>query len=486
MFDALERAFPVTFHEWREGASYDALIVAGFRDSAGATARTLHLADAPAEPSQVTTHLSSLLDHRLHALDLTAQIAAGEVPPGEVLASDSRGAVWTRDGNADHVRAPVPALDPGEVLRDALLSDRVIGLIAIVELVREVTEPHAHRPPALRATMLFDDPNLRRPTYGYINYPELVRHADEHDYHASMAMIPLDWRGAHREAVALFQRRADRLSLVMHGNDHRKRELFDQHDPMAALAIGAQALRRVMRFEAASGVHVGRVMVPPHGMCSQTMARALGRLPYTALCSIHSFPWTHRPPDDELLAGWSPGSFPEGCAVLSRIQFGSTETDIALRAYMDQPIVLYGHHDDLSGGLDLLAETAARVNRLGDVRWMGPEELALGNVALRRDGDALSVRPFARTIRVDVRSTSVTVEAPCRDLAGWSVGSNTEVHPFGEPAAVGAGSHQIQLRSPGDADPTTVPAPRVAIWPRVRRVAAESRDRLAPMRHPAP
>ncbi len=280
--------------------------------------------------------------------------------------------------------------------------------MAIVELLRALT---AHAAPPLRATMLFDDPNLRWRSYGYINYTDLVRHADEHGYHSSMAMIPLDaWR-PHPSAVALFRERPDRLSLAMHGNDHRIEELFSQHDPAAALALGAQALRRVERFEAASGLSVGRVMVPPHGMCSSTMARALGRLPFAALASIHPFPWAITPPEDQLLAGWGPATFAEGCPVIPRVLFDSSDAEVALRAYMDHPIVLYGHHDDLADGLDMLAAAAARVNRLGDVRWMAPEEIAHSNVAIRRDGDALSVRPFAQRVRVG-RASTLSVESP--------------------------------------------------------------------------
>ena len=474
LFDALELAFPVRFEPWREDARFDALLVA---DSADVDVPAVMFAGGTLRTKTVRIHDG--VDARLRGLELACGIGGAEARDGEaVLASTERGAVWTRAEVTDRVQTALPALAPGEVLRDAFRDDRVLGVVAIVELLRALT---AHVAPPLRATMLFDDPNLRWRSYGYINYTDLVRHADEHGYHSSMAMIPLDaWR-PHPSAVAVFRERPDRLSLAMHGNDHRIEELFGQHDPTAALALGAQALRRVARFEAASGLHVGRVMVPPHGMCSSTMARALGRLGFAALASIHPFPWAITPPEDELLAGWGPATFAEGCPVIPRVLFDATDAEVALRAYMDHPIVLYGHHDDLADGLDVLAAAAARVNRLGDVRWMAPEEIAHSNVAIRRDGDALSVRPFAQRVRVG-RATTLSVESPSEAHAGWSVGSGAELHPFGVPVDVGGEPVEIRLRARNEVDPASVPAPALSVWPRLRRIATESRDRLAPLR----
>jgi hypothetical protein len=489
LFDTLERAFPVRFEAWRGQQRCDALLVDGGTGPTDAPAGvpTLLMMGEPGavRPQPVAIRAHASIDRRLRGLELDCLVGGAELVlrQGEsVLASSPSGPVWTRAGATDRVRSSLPLLAPDEVLLHAFWAGRVLATVALVEMLRGVTAGDTYAPPPLRATLLFDDPNLRRRSYGYIRYPDLVRHADEHGYHASMAMIPLDAWGPHPSAATLFRERPDRVSLVVHGNDHRKRELFGQHDPVAALALGAQALRRVARFEAASGVRVGRVMVPPHGMCSQTMARALGRLPFDALCSIHPFPWTGIPPADELLAGWEPASFPEGCAVIPRLPFSSSESEIALRAYMDQPIVLYGHHEDIAEGLDVLAAAAARVNRLGDVKWMAPQAIALGNVGLRREGDALYVRPHARRVCVDERVATVAVEAPSQSLAGWSLGAAAEVHGFGAPVAVGAGPFDIRLRSHDEVDPASVPAPPLSIWPRLRRVATESRDRLAPLR----
>ena len=51
-----------------------------------------------------------------------------------------------------------------------------------------------------------DDPNLRRPTYGYIDYEDMATSAREHNYHVSIAMVPLDGRFMSASTVRLFKR----------------------------------------------------------------------------------------------------------------------------------------------------------------------------------------------------------------------------------------------------------------------------------------
>ena len=95
-------------------------------------------------------------------------------------------------------------------------------------------------------------------------------------------------------------------------------------------------------------------------------------------------PWAERPPASRPLAGWDPAEFAAGCAVIPRLHFDSSDADIALRAFLGHPLVFYGHHEDLADGLDPLAEIAARVRRLGEVRWCSLGEIAASNYAYAR------------------------------------------------------------------------------------------------------
>lgn len=506
LFASLQAAFGVRFEPWCDGGPPCDGVIAAQRGAvaqrpAGAEGLpVLGLADgALAGPEhEVVLAAHTHVDRRLRDVVLHRHPAGAALDPAageEVLAAGPGGvAYWTRGGGTaplQRVRAALPDLAVDEVLRDRLMPHNALALVAIVQFLRDL-RPGGWRPPPIRASVIFDDPNLRRPSYGFIDYRELVAHADAHDYHASMAMIPLDVPGPNRAAVALFRERADRLSLVIHGNNHERRELMAPPDLDRALAMSAQALRRVERFERRTGLGVDRVMTPPHGLCSRTTAEALGALGYDALCAIHPCPWTEYPPPTRLLAGWHPADFLAGCAVIPRFPMDCSATEIALRAFLDQPIVLYGHHDDLAAGLEPLAIAAARVNRLGDVRWTSVAEIAHSNYTLRIDGPTAVVRPWSRRVRVTVPAgvQELRVElAPTvggePGVDGWSLtapGSRVATGFGGARAVAGAGIAEVLLSTPWSVAASTVPAPAWRPWPGLRRAATEARDRLLPLR----
>jgi hypothetical protein len=444
-----------------------------------------------------------LLDRRVRDIvlaDRPAATAARDADGATLVLAHAEGAgpVWTAraetsDGaraRTDRVVTALPELGDGEILY-TMLSRRPIATIALIGFLRAVQSPSAAVAPAPRACLLFDDPNLRWRTYGHIDYQELLAHAVEHDYHVSMAMVPLDAGRAHPPTAQLYARHADRLSLVFHGNDHVDNELLAADGDDAALALAAQAVRRVAAFEARTGLRVDRVMTPPHGLCSQAMTHALGAVGFDGLCAIHPRPWTPEWPADPPLVGWSPADFVEGCAVIPRIPFGSSDADIALRALLDHPLVVYGHQEDVAGGLEPLAEIADRVRRVvGEVRWTSIGELARTNVAVALEGDVAVVHPYARRVRVELPAgvNAVRVCAP-RDavpearLAGWATHDNGTVLPLDAPVPVETVTTlDLRLVGPGDVCAGDVPAPAWSPWPRLRRAATEARDRAAALR----
>lgn len=429
------------------------------------------------------------LDERLRGISVLDRLDAPAINPGEsseVLASSGSHAAWTRTNGSpgtDRVASSLPELESPATLR-ALLDERPLALIAMVEFLRRLDSAYAGSRPASRAAILFDDPNLRWRTYGFIDYAQLLAHADAHGYHASIAMIPLDGRRQHRATVGLFRGRPDRLSLAFHGNDHVADELLRVETDGKAAAVLAQALRRVIRFESRYGLDVDRVMTAPHGMCSAAVAENLAPLGFDALCAIHPLPWSEQAPANRPLAGWRPAEFAAGCAVISRLPLTVDATEIALRAYLDQPVILYGHHEDLADGLDLLAEKAAIVNRLGAVRWSSLGEIAASNNDGRPRHGVLRVRPYSHRLQVPLAKgvRSLAVERPSEpdaDFAGWTTGSG--LFPFDMPVPVSGREIELRLVPCTALDPTAIPAPRSSFWPVLRRAATETRDRLRPL-----
>lgn len=432
------------------------------------------------------------LDRRLHGIVLEDRLVSPLEPIEEqatVLASARSGPAWTVSAGGapvHRVRSVLAELEPDQVLW-SMLSQRPIATVALIQFLRSISGAPGWDPPPLRATFMFDDPNLHWRSYGFIDYRRLLIHAETHGYHAAMAMVPLDGGRAHRPTAALFARRPDRLSLLVHGNDHVRQELQALREPCRAVAVAAQASRRMARFERRAGVTVDRVMTPPHGLCSREMTRALGAVGFDALCAEHPLPWTERLPPESVLAAWRPAEFVGGSAVIPRMPLRSSAASIALRAFLDHPLVIYGHHGDLAEGLDQLATIAATVNRLGDVRWLSMGEIASSNLDLRVDGVQAVVRPLSRRIRLalpeHVRALRVAEPHDLLgegQLSGWSFARGPLI-PFGE-AVPTPGREQIciWLRGHGDVDPLRVVDPAWRPWPKLRRIVVESRDRALP------
>ena len=262
-----------------------------------------------------------------------------------------------------------------------------------------------------------------------------------------------------------------------------------------AVSLAAQAQRRVEAFGRRTGVAVDRVMVPPHEACSQATLSGLRRCGFEAITMTRPYPWVEfephswlaRPEDAGALVGWGPAEFVEGVPVLLRHPIaGRSIAELTLRAFLDQPLVLYGHHEDALGGPGALLEAVEEVNRIAPANWCSLKEIAATSFETRRDGSRLAVRLLARRAQIEIPAgvEELAVELP---EVGMEPDRQTlriaeeEIHP-GEPLAVEPGNSVEIALSPLDAiDPGTVPAPRRRPLAIARRLASEGRDRLQPL-----
>jgi len=312
--------------------------------------------------SQITFAASSHVDHRIRGRTLKETTKLPQRLPtiadAEILASRGEAPVWARQadasGHAIYFAAAGPAeLEPNEPLKNRLRAGRFEALLPIVDFLRIVTAPHAWRPPPLRAMLMFDDPNLRWTTYGHIDYRGLLEHARRHRYHAAMATIPLDAGPVHPGAARLYREHPDRLSLLMHGLTHLRLELMQPLSPPARERGVARALRSVDAFERRSGVTVDRVMVAPYGEASEEYLATLLSFGIEAQFADLPFPWlAGQEPRGPALTYWHPVNFVAGgMPVIPRYPFTYDPDEIVLRAFLDHPLLLYGHHEDVAASL---------------------------------------------------------------------------------------------------------------------------------------
>jgi hypothetical protein len=532
LFAVLEEVFEVRFEGRRDGdhAGLDGAVLLPGADPAEAShlPRLLATVDEgpvgplpplgkPPAAAGVTLSLGETdpLDRRLRGARLRDESVEGvpgldPAPAEVVLARRGRDAVWTsRTGSGptlDRVAVAPAELAADEALRDRVRNGRFLAMVALVSFLRAVCRDVAWQAPPLRATFLFDDPNLHWTSYGYLRFPQLVAEADRHGYHVAMAMVPIDGWFVHPAAGRLFRDRADRLSLVVHGNNHERLELARPTDAMQAQRMLIQAAGRIASFERRWGVPVSRIMVAPHGVCSRDLARALVPLGFDGLSISRPYPWLARPPfpwlkrpeGSSALAGWHPAAVVEnGLPVLLRRGINDPVEDLCLRAFLDQPLIIEAHHDDMRQGIDQLGEVAQMLAALGDVRWESLGRISASNVMTRRDGDSLSVRMFTRRAEVQIPAgvESVTVEVP--SLEGPSTQLSLEWEGAGAagtghtrsmdaapriPVPEGLPSLQIRLVAGERPLPALQPLPAWPLKAVARRIACEGRDRIAPLR----
>ncbi len=282
-----------------------------------------------------------------------------------------------RGAERHRVAMPFPGLDAGQVLRDIFRPGRFLALLPLAQLLDRLRQERGWRRPESRATILIDDPNLHAVRYGHIDYRSIAEHARAHRYHVAFAMVPLDTWYSSPHAARVFRNNACFLSLLIHGNDHLREELGHPYGADVYASVAAQALRRIDRFERATGLEVARVMAAPHGRCVEAAAIALHRTGYDALCISRPYPWLQAPPADLPLVGWFPADHVVGgLPVLPRYAIAKEAEELVFRAWLGQPLIVYGHHGDARSGYARMAEIAAFVNGLGDMRWQSVAAIA--------------------------------------------------------------------------------------------------------------
>ena len=510
---ALNRAFPIHIEHREPGrlAELDAVIICdGGRDAARAAIKegissysVLHDPDrsGPAAPSMIRFTSSRAVAPCLRDREMSAENASTlrpvEVLSGEeIVASNDRGPVWvSREENGrrhDFVSSALPVLKEGEQLLHYMYERRFLGLLPLIQFLKDLEKEKGWRSPPLRACFQFDDANIHWTSYGHIDYPALYRHAEKHNYHATMAMIPLDTWFTHPRTTRLFREHPDRLSLIIHGNNHGKRELELHSVSETETASLAQAAKRIDRMCERTGLRVPRIITPPHEACTEAAMSLLLKLGYEGICYAGGLLWNiNRSADPPQEIGMWPADLSrDGFPVIPHFMLTrATNNTILLAAFLGHPMIPFGHQNDLKGGIDLLGEIAGRINSIGRVHWCSPAEISRMNFLSRTTGDLLIIRPFTRRLQVEVPEgiTGMFLDPPP------PIADNTESVSIrdansAEPWKTFAPGERIEIPSPAHLEVRLPPRdlldlsayddPRTPVRAIFRRAVTELRDRL--------
>ncbi len=491
LFDVVAQALDVrvvgTGEVDREPAAR--IVLDGGTPDPGAPALVLgHSEGTSAGDSTVRLTRSAALDVQLRGWEIQDErIASAATLPGdghEVLATVGGRPVWTSSGSGSsrfEAASLVPQeLGAAETLRSRFVPGRFFELLPLIQFLRSVSSERWTLPPTM-AAFIMDDPNLHAGRYGYLDFGEMATRAS----HLTVATIPFDRWFTHSGTAQLFRDNPATLSLMIHGNNHTRHELADGRPDDDRLRMLAQSLNRSRALARTTGVRVAEVMAAPHGRCSEESSWDMARLGFESLCITRPFPWLPTPPATHPLAGWAPADTSSATPVVPRFALTATDGEVPLRAFLGQPIIVFGHHWDLRDMPTALDDWTARIARLGDVRWASVGEISRSLFSTRTVGETLLVQPHTRRVDVTVPegTTRLRVETPTGpgyELTEMTTGHHTSVGSD-EPLVVVPGDRvTIRLRAGESLDPNSVPSPRWSPWPPTRRLLVEVRDRTRP------
>lgn len=411
--------------------------------------------------------------------------------PAAALISGYDGAVFVRLG--DHIflttQPPLTDFTPDSQLRWKLHPGDFLELLPLLLFMRRALGSRAWRAVEATATFMIDDPNLRRPRYGFADFQKLAAEGHRHGFHTAIATSPIDLCKTRSRTAALFRGDAE-LSLVLHGVHHSKHEFAQHVDDRTALRRLSAGWAWALRHARGTGVECPPVMTLPYERVNRDWLDAMRASGLTAAIATSSFAFVDqtvlRTTHELLPAETGHRGFP----ILTRLGLNVRLENLLFQRFLGKPLIVYGHHYDYRAGLDRFLQVADYVNRAIGARWCGLAAIAASNYQVRSHGDALQVRAFSNRIALP-SAVALNTEAAWKhgapafsDERAWIMGDEATVAPVLDvrPRAATVSPADVELvfgvrRLPlGDARSVRPPGPYL------RRLLAEGRDRTLPAR----
>lgn len=259
--------------------------------------------------------------------------------------------------------AGIVDVDAGLAGRNFDVRDHLLAAVPLVLYVKWAFATAGWTQADTGACVVIDDPLLQR-RYGFLDFSALGTLTERHGFSTSIAFIPWNWRRSDPAVARLFAADPARLSVSIHGCDHTAGE-FGSADAEALSAKAHEALARMSRHEAATGIRHDRVMVFPEGVFSATAMRVLKQSGFAAavnteVVSSDSPPRTVRVRDVWDTAVMAYDSFP----LFTRRYPTQGIENFAFDIVLGKPCIIVIHHEWCRDGGAHLVEFIDRLNAL--------------------------------------------------------------------------------------------------------------------------
>jgi len=265
--------------------------------------------------------------------------------------------------------------------------ERFIEIAPLMMFLRYSLNDYTWHTIADLANFTIDDPWLREP-YGFLSYNALITEMIRADFHTTIAFIPWNFDRSEPQVLSLFRKYPQRLSISVHGNNHDHREFYPYDRlpngmwPDDALlkqtANIKQAIARMEEFSKIEKVPYDRVMVFPHSIAGEMTISLLKDYDFLATVNANNIPIGAEQAQDfgffirSVTLQFS--NFPS----IRRFSANALESsDIARELFLDNPLMLYTHHDYFLTGVNRFNNTVASIKEIQpDLKWR-----SLGDIA---------------------------------------------------------------------------------------------------------
>jgi hypothetical protein len=283
---------------------------------------------------------------------------------------------------------------------DTFLTEYFSRLLPHAMALRHIFAEESLRPCGQHASVIIDDPLLRR-NYGFLNFESLLGLMRQHNFHTTIAFIPHNFSRSSPRTTRMFRENTSRFSLCFHGNDHTGGE-FASTDTTLLNTMLQIAERRMNVHHRLTGIPCDRVMVFPQGRFSVEAMTVLKSRNFD--CAVNTVP---RPAQStvRLTLGEMAqpavvryGSFP---LFLRRDSLHTQSADIAFNLFFGRPTLIVEHHGIFQHP-EFVAEAVSRINTLApNIHWSNLGCAVSNSIVRRRTPDgAYHILAYSRTVQV--------------------------------------------------------------------------------------
>jgi hypothetical protein len=284
------------------------------------------------------------------------------------------------------------------------IRDHFFSAVPLVSYIRWAFPQSSWHAPEASACLIIDDPLLKR-RHGFVDFQELLSLMKQHNFSTNIAFIPWNWKRSVPEVVRLFRENPEHFSLSVHGCDHTRAE-FGSPGEQRLYWKARQALERMNRHQASSGISHDPVMVFPQGIFSEAAMSALKRTNLIASVNNDIFSADPHPRAITVADAWGVAVMRYAFPLFTRRYPGEGIENFAFDALLGKPAIAVIHHDYCSDHYACLVNFVQQVNALKCMpTWRSLGDLVRHSCRQREvSSGSVEVEMFGRELRIENRS----------------------------------------------------------------------------------